>query len=87
MICGKIIYKSRNIAIDAIKGIDKNLRVYFCEDCLAYHITSENKKKKRRQFKIQTTRKEMKVESIGLKKNNERQRTLIIHQGLKFKIT
>ena len=57
MICGKVIFKTRIEANDAIIAFQKDFRAeaglnrpsysYFCDDCNGWHIASKTKPKKR----------------------------------------
>lgn len=56
MICGKIIFKTKNEAANAIAGMQSDTRptkanrkpqnTYWCAECQGYHIHSKQKKKR-----------------------------------------
>lgn len=60
MICGKVIYPSRETAEDAVRGIKKDKRpyaskkkpvtAYYCKACRGFHLTSNKQK-----LKVKTT--------------------------------
>lgn len=61
MTCGKKRYRTRKEAKKALKDInhtnalDKKLTdVYYCNDCIGFHITSMKKKKSRQYRKIKS---------------------------------
>ena len=97
MICGKVIYPTRQVAVDAIKGMmadnqDRNgtfrsnklpSRSYFCAECKGWHLHTENKKQAVRKLKAQRTKQEVHADE---KPHNHDKRLLIIHDPKKFKI-
>jgi len=90
MICGKTIYETSRLAIEAIKGMLGDMdgrsrkqpsRAYFCEDCNGYHVHTENKPKKQK-----SNSQEVNTESVEKKYNDRKFKTLIIHEARKFKV-
>lgn len=97
MICGKVIYPTRQVAVDAIRGLmadnqNRNgtfrsnkqpSRSYFCNECKGWHLHTENKKQNIKKIKAQRTKHETDVDD---KPRNYHKRLLIIHDPMKFKI-
>lgn len=96
MICGKTIYPTMRLAIEAIKGMMKKLtnaqainepsKAYFCHDCKGYHLYSESKNKSKRLKTKQSKNQETSSESITKKENDKKFKDLIIHNPRKFKV-
>lgn len=94
MICGKEIYLSQRLAIEAIKGMlgdadgrshRQPSRAYFCEPCEGWHIHTENKTRKNK-WKKQRMNKETDSTHPKQIENDNRFKNLIIHDPRKFKV-
>ena len=96
MICGKTIYFSRNLANEAISGlqVDKRYnrsnkrpsRSYFCDDCQGWHIHTENKIKAVKLKSKQRTQKESNSKPEETRKMERDMKVLVIHNPRKFKV-
>lgn len=94
MICGKERYVNRQAAMTAIAGKVKDNRVtksqkhsgrtYFCQECSAWHIATNNKNSNKKKRISQFAKKEN--DSTPLFRKQERyQQVYRIHTNLKIK--
>lgn len=88
MICGKVVYQSRQEAMDAVIGMNTDNRInrsaqqpgkcYFCSNCGGWHLFTEGKSKKHKNNKRRKT-------AALWKRSPMVFRELTIHNRLKIK--